>query len=81
MVRGFVVLLMVLTLLAGFSGSTLAASDQAAERACVGDFHSTNAGPVFGVLVPGLAQAHQPFGKDVVSVGATTCEHPLFGSI
>ena len=43
------------------------------ERAGLGTFHSSGAGPGFGDFVPFIAQAFHPLGQ-TVSYEATTCD-------
>jgi hypothetical protein len=57
-------------------GLSPAASAQArgpSERACLGTFHSSVAGPGFAEFVPFIAQAFHPLGQ-TVSYEATTCD-------
>lgn len=56
-------------------GLSAAASAQPgpSERACLGTFHSSVAGPGFADFVPFIAQAFHPLGQ-TVSYEATTCD-------
>ena len=62
-------------LVAATSGQALAASPSAADRACVGDFHSEAAKALGGVgdIAVFLADAYHPLGQ-TVSYEATTCD-------
>jgi hypothetical protein len=73
--RAVVVIFLSLILLMGFSGSAVAKS----ERACVGEFISELAPALqrdFGQVIQQEAKDFQPFGRNIVSVFATTCELP-----
>ena len=56
-------------------GLSAAASAQPgpSERACLGTFHSSVAGPGFADFVPFIAQTFHPLGQ-TVSYEATTCD-------
>jgi hypothetical protein len=57
-------------------GTSSAASAQPpgpSERACLGTFHSSVAGPGFAEFVPFIAQEFHPLGQ-TVSYEATTCD-------
>jgi hypothetical protein len=53
--------------------ATASAQPGPSERACLGAFHSSVAGPGFADFVPFIAQAFHPLGQ-TVSYEATTCD-------
>jgi hypothetical protein len=57
----------------GLSSAASAQPPGPSERACLGTFHSSVAGPGFAEFVPFIAQEFHPLGQ-TVSYEATTCD-------
>jgi hypothetical protein len=57
----------------GLSSAASAQGPGPSERACLGTFHSSLAGPGFAEFVPFIAQEFHPLGQ-TVSYEATTCD-------
>jgi hypothetical protein len=55
------------------AGASRPVDTPAADRACLGTFHSSLASPAFAEFVPFIAETYQPLGE-VVSYEATTCD-------
>jgi hypothetical protein len=67
------VVTLALLLSLGLSAAASAQPPGPSERACLGTFHSSVAGPGFAEFVPFIAQAFHPLGQ-TVSYEATTCD-------
>jgi hypothetical protein len=57
----------------GLPAAASAQTPSPSERACLGTFHSSVAGPSFAEFVPFIAQEFHPLGQ-TVSYEATTCD-------
>jgi len=57
---------------AAVAGATTGGARADAGGGCVGQFATSNAGPQYGLVAAGFAQAYQPFGANVVSYNATS---------
>jgi hypothetical protein len=67
------VMTLALLLSLGLSAAASAQPAGPSDRACLGTFHSSVAGPGFAEFVPFIAQAFHPLGQ-TVSYEATTCD-------